>query len=88
MMVEAEKLQCAKDYIAGELKKQAADRLDEISWDQGPWDPAVGIYRLVLSRDGEKSIFSFTKYELLKNHGSQQWKKELRDHVGDILMEL
>jgi len=88
MMTEEEKLQYAQHYIAQELLKQAADRVEELNWDQGPWDPAAGIYRLTVSRDNGKSIFSFTKYELLKNHGSQDWKKDLLNHINDILTEL
>ena len=88
LVSEPEKLQYAKDYIARELLQQGADRVDEISWYQGPWDPAAGIYRLTVSRDREKTIFTFTKYELLKNYGSPGWKKDLRNHINDILTEL
>lgn len=86
-MIEAEKLREAQDFITRELQKQGVGRIDAISWNQGPWDPAAGIYRLIVYRDGEKSSFTFTKYELIKNYGSQQWAKDLRVHISDILME-
>lgn len=87
-MTEAEKLQFAQDYITRELQRQGADRVDTMSWSQGPWDPAAGIHRLTVFRDGKKTIFTFTQFELLKNTGSREWKKDLRNHINDILMEL
>jgi len=86
-MTEAEKLRDAQDLIARELQKKSSSRIDALNWEQGLHNAAAGIHRLVVFRGGEKSIFTFTKYELLEDYSSQQWKKELRSHVGDILME-
>jgi hypothetical protein len=41
----------------------------------------------VANRCGEKSIFTFTEHELLDNHGSKQWEKQLRRQANDILTE-
>lgn len=41
----------------------------------------------MISRGGEKSVFTFTEYELLDNYGSKEWEMELWSHVGEILME-
>jgi hypothetical protein len=86
-MIEIDKLREAPDFITRELQKQGVDLIDTIDWQQTPQDRATKIHRLVLIRGGEKSIFTFTEYELLENHGSKQWEKQLRDHVSDMLME-
>ena len=87
-MTEIEKLLEAQDFIARELQRKSAGRVDAMSWGQGPKDLPAGIYRLTVFHGGEQSIFTFTKYDLRENYGSRQWKKELRTQVGDILMEL
>jgi hypothetical protein len=87
-MTESKKIHEAEDYIARKLLKHGASRIDALDWEQGPHDPAAGIHRLIVSRGGEKSIFTFTEYELLENYGSKEWEKQLRGHVGEILMEL
>ncbi len=87
-MTEAEKLRQAQDFITRELQQKGAGRIDALKWDQGPHDPAARIHRLVVLRGGEKSIFTFTEYELLEDHGSKEWEKQLRGHVGEILVGL
>jgi len=67
--------------------EKGTGRVDAVNWAQGPRDPAAGIHRLVVFRGGEKSIFTFSEYELLNQRDSKQWEKQLRGHVGDILME-
>ena len=86
-MSEAEKIRDAQDFIARELQKRGANQIDTLSWEQTPQDRATRIHRLVLFRGGEKSVFTFTEYEFLENHGSKEWEKQLRGHVGEILME-
>ena len=86
-MTESEELLEARDFIIREVQKKSTDRVDAISWGQGPWDPAAGIHRLVVFRGGEKSVLTFSEYELLNQYGSKEWEKQLRGHVGDILME-
>jgi len=86
-MTEAEKLRDAQDFITREVQKKGATRIDALTWDQGPHNPAARIHRLSIFRDGEKSVFTFTEYELPENYGSKQWEKQLRGHVGEILME-
>jgi len=86
-MTEAEKLRQAQDFITRELQKKFVDRINALIWEQIPQDRATGIHRLVVFRGGEKSVFTFTEYELLEHHGSKQWEKQLRGHVSDILME-
>ena len=86
-MTEAEKLCEAQDFITRTLQQKGATRIDALYWEQGPHDPAAGIHRLIVFRGGEKSIFTFTKYGLLENHGSKEWEKQLRSHVGEILMK-
>jgi hypothetical protein len=68
--------------------KAGTSRIDALTREQTPQDRATRIHRLVLCQGSEKSIFTFTEYELLDNYGSKQWRKELRGHIGDILMEL
>jgi len=87
-MNEIDKLRYAQDFIFRELQKKASARIEALTWDQGPHDPAAGIHRLVVFRGGEKCIFTFTEFELLEHYGSKQWEKQLRDHIGDILIEL
>ena len=86
-MTEAEELRDAQGLSVRELQKNSSSRIDALNWEQGPHNAAAGIHRLVVFRGGEKSIFTSTKYDLLEDYSSQQWKKELRSHVGDILME-
>ena len=87
-MTEAEKLLEAKDFITRVLQQKGTGRIDAMNWGQGPHNADVGIHRLIALRGGEESIFTFTEYELLENYGSKEWEKELRGHIGDILMEL
>ncbi len=86
-MTEAEKLREAQNFIAREVQKKGAGRIDAVNWAQCPHNAAAGIHRLIVLRGGEKSIFTFTKYELLENYGSKEWEKQLRGHVGETLME-
>ena len=86
-MTEAEQLREAQDFITRELQQKGAARIDAVNWQQTPQDRATRIHRLVLIRGGEKSVFTFTEYELLDDYGSKQWEKQLRDHVSDILTE-
>lgn len=83
-----EKLCEAQDFINRQLQKQGIGPINAITWEQNPNDRATRTHRLVVFRGGEKSIITFTKYELLENYGSRQWEKVLRDHVRDILTEL
>ena len=87
-MTITEKRHEAQDFITRELQQKGATRIDAVNWDQGPHNAAAGIHRLIVFRGGEKSIFTFTEYELLENYGSKEWGKQLRGHVGEILMEL
>ena len=87
-MTEAEQLREAQDFITPELQQKGATRIDAVSWGQGPHNAAAGIHRLIVFRGGEKSIFTFTEYELLETYGSKEWQKQLRSHVGEILVEL
>jgi len=85
-MTEPEKLRAAQDYVTRELQEYG--KTNGMTWNQDPLDSAFGIYRLAVFRGGEKSVFTFSKSELLENYGSQQWEKELRSHIGEILTEL
>ena len=87
-MTDAEKLRQAQDFIAREVQKKGAGRIDALHWEQTSQDQTTKIHQLVVFRSGEKSIFTFTEYELLEKYGSKQWEKQLRSHVGEILMEL
>ena len=87
-MTKAKKHREAKNFITRELQQRGAGRIDAMNWGQGPRDLVPSIYRSTISLGREKSIFTFTKYELLEDYGSKQWKKELRGHVGDILWDL
>ncbi len=86
-MIEVNKLREAQDFINREPQKQSANRVDMLDWQQIPQDRATKIHRLVVFRGGEKSVFTFTEYDLLENYGSKQWEKQLRDQVSDILTE-
>ena len=85
-MTEPENLRAAQDYVTRELHKYG--KINGMTWNQDPLDPAFGLYRLAVFRGGEKSVFTFSKSELIENYGSQQWEKELRSHIGEILTEL
>ena len=88
LMTESEKVRNAQDFIAREVQKKGAGRIDAIVWEQTPQGRATRTHRLVIIQGGEKSIFTFTEYKLLKDYGSKKWEIQLRQHVGDILMEL
>jgi hypothetical protein len=87
-MTEVEKLRKAQNFIARELQKKGTGRVDAVNWGQGPQDVAAGIYQLAVFRGSEKSVFTFSKFELLENYGSKQWEKQLRGHISDILVDL
>lgn len=86
MMTEPEKLRDSQDYVTRELHKYG--KMNGMTWNQEPLDSAFGIFRLAVFRAGEMSFFTFSKSELLEDYGSRQWEKELRSHIGEILMEL
>jgi len=77
-----------QDCISREIQRQAVCRIDALHWEQTPQDLATRIRRLVLFQGGEKSIFSFTEYELRENHGSQQQERQMQDPISDVLIEL
>jgi len=87
-MTESEKIALSQDFINRELQRRGVERIDTITWEQTPQDRITRIHRLVVFRGGEKSIFTFTEYELLDKYGSKQWEKQLRDYVGEVLVEL
>ena len=87
-MTDAEKLSLAQDFLSRELQKYGADSLEAVSWEQTPQGRASRYHRLVILRGGEKSLFKFTEYELLKDYGSEKWENRLRNRIGDILIEL
>jgi hypothetical protein len=88
LMTESEKVRNAQDFINRELQKKGAGRIDAIDWEQTLQGRATRTHRVVIIQGGEKSIFTFTEYKLLKDYGSKEWEIQLRQHVGDILMEL
>jgi hypothetical protein len=88
MITEDEELQEAQSFIIRKLQRAGAGRIDALNWEQNPQGRATRIHRLVITQGGEKSTFTFTEYELLKDYGSQKWESQLRQHVGDILKEL
>lgn len=87
-MTDSEKLTKAQEYISQESQKQDSDRIDAFHWEQTPHDQTTKIYRLGLFRGREKSIFTFTEFDLIDNHDSKQWEKQLRSHANDVLTEL
>jgi hypothetical protein len=87
-MTEAEKLHNIQDFIIREVQKNGDVRVDVVNWAQDLYNSAAGIHLLEVFRGGEKSIFTFTEYELLDNYGSKQWETQLRSHVNDVLTEL
>jgi hypothetical protein len=87
-MTESQKIVSAQDFINRELQRRSVDRIDAITWEQTPQDRTTRIHRLVVLRGSEKSIFTFTEYEILDHYGSKQWEKQLRCHVGEVLMEI
>ena len=48
--------------------------VDARYWEQTPQGRTFRIHRLAIFRGGEKSIFTFTEYKLLKDHGSKNWE--------------
>jgi hypothetical protein len=86
-MTDAEKLSLAQDFLSRELQRYGADHLEAVSWEQTPQGRASRYYRLVILRGGEKYIFKFTEYELLKDYGSGKWENRLRNRLGEILIE-
>lgn len=86
-MTDAEKVTRAQDLITRKLYKQGDDRIDKIEWEQTPLSRLARIHRLVIFRRGEKSIFIFTEYELLKDYGSDKWEHRLLRRVSDIQID-
>jgi hypothetical protein len=82
---EEEILREAQEYITREIQRQTTGRIGALSWEQTPNDRAARIHRLVLFQGGEKTIFTFTEYELRENYGSEQWERRLREDVSNIL---
>ena len=87
-MNDSEKLLEAQDFISRQVQQQSSKQIDATSWGQGMIDPVVGIYRFAVYHGRERSIFAFTKDALVKNHGSEQWEKQLQAHINTILMEI
>ena len=86
-MTESDKLIQAQNLLTRELQNQDDDRIDKIEWEQTPQGRISRIHRLVIFRRGEKSIFTFTEYELLKDYGSEKWEHRLRRRVDNILID-
>jgi hypothetical protein len=86
-MTESEKLSRAQHFLTQEFEKQSVGRIDTIDWEQTPQGRASRYHRLVIFRGGEKSIFKFTEYELLKDYGSEKWENRLRSRTSNILID-
>ena len=86
-MTDAEKLTLTQDFITRELQKEVDAQIHKIEWEQTPQGRLSRIHRLVIFRKGEKSIFTFTEYELLKDYGSEKWEYRLRRRIGNILID-
>jgi hypothetical protein len=86
-MTESDKLGQAQNFLIRELRKRGAGGMDAINWEQTPQGRASRYHRLVISRDTEKSIFTFTEYELLKDYGSTKWENRLRNRLSEILTD-
>jgi len=78
----------AQKFIRTQLEKKASDKRVSLMWGGTGLKLGPNQYGLVIYKDKKKTVFKFTKDELIKGYGSTEWKKRLLVRINEILRRL
>jgi hypothetical protein len=78
----------AQKFIGTQLKKKASDKMIGLMWGGTSLKLGPNQYGLVIYKSKKKTVFKFTKDELIKGYGSTEWKKRLLVRINEILRRL
>jgi hypothetical protein len=78
----------AQKFIRTQLEKKASDKRVSLMWGGTGLKLGPNQYRLVIYKDKKKTVFKFTKDELIKGYGSTEWKNRLLKRINEILRRL
>ncbi len=78
----------AQKFIRTQLEKKASDKMIGLMWGGTGLNLGPDEYVLVIYKGKKKTVFKFTKDELIKGYGSTEWKSRLLKRINEILMRL
>ena len=78
----------AQKFIRTQLEKKASDQIIGLMWDGTSFNLGPNEYGLVIYKGKKKTVFTFTKDELIKGYGSTEWKIRLLKKINEILRRM
>jgi hypothetical protein len=88
-VTDFDKILAAQDFVGARIRKAEPVDITAMAWSQTDLDLPVGLFRLTISLGNSKSaVFTFTKDELVENHGTNLWKTYLIGRVNEIVAEI
>jgi hypothetical protein len=78
----------AQKFIRTQLEKKASDKMIGLMWGGTGLNLGPDEYGLVIYKGKKKTVFKFTKDELIKGYGSTECKSRLLKRINEILMRL
>ncbi len=78
----------AQQFIRNQLEKKLRGKMIGLMWGGTGLKLGPNQYGLVIYRGEKKTVFKFTKDELIKGYGSTEWKKRLLARINEILRRL
>ncbi len=78
----------AQNLIKNQLGKKLREEMIGLMWGGASLKLGPNQYGLVIYKGKKKTVFTFTKDELIKGYGSTEWKKRLLVRINEILRRL
>jgi hypothetical protein len=78
----------AQKFIRTQLEKKASDKMIGLMWGGTGLNLGPDEYVLVIYKGKKKTVFKFTKDELIKGYGSTEWKTRLLARVNEIFRRM
>ena len=78
----------AQKFIRTQLEKKVSDKMIGLMWGGTGLNLGQDEYGLVIYKGKKKTVFKFTKDELIKGYGSTEWKIRLLNKINEILRRL
>ncbi|MBA7547521.1 hypothetical protein ES705_39943 [subsurface metagenome] len=70
------------------MEKKVSDKIIGLMWGGTGLNLGQDEYGLVIYKGKKKTVFKFTKDELIKGYGSTEWKNRLLKRINEILSSL
>ena len=78
----------AQKYVISQLKKKASKKITDLMWGSTSLNLGPDEYGLIIYKGKKKSVFPFTKDELIEDYGSTKWKTRLLARVNEIFRRM